>query len=345
MFAQLIVNGKNYGVKPFIVQLRDKKTFDPLPGISIGDCGPKMGRNGIDNGWIQFTFVRIPRSHLLMKYTKVSREGKVTEPPIAQLSYGALIQGRVSMIRESADISKKALTIAARYSCIRKQFSSNPGGQETQIINYLTHQNRLFPVLVSAMAMHFGAVEMYRIYDDLMAKLESTSPGDKSMSDAVESLKETHATSAGLKAYCTWYAIEAIEQCRQCCGGHGYSSYAGFSSMYNDYAVQCSWEGDNTVLSLQTGRYLLMCYKNVKEGKIVAKGVRYLKDSINRPRKLESEEVFTLDSMSEAFDLVRCQTVISLGCKFESLRQQENMSEDKAYERCCMFRYVANIVY
>ncbi len=28
------------------------------------------GRNGTDNGWIQFTHVRIPRSHMLMKYTK-----------------------------------------------------------------------------------------------------------------------------------------------------------------------------------------------------------------------------------------------------------------------------------
>lgn len=33
-----------------------------------------------------------------MRYTKVSREGIVNEPPLAQLAYGALIQGRVSMI-------------------------------------------------------------------------------------------------------------------------------------------------------------------------------------------------------------------------------------------------------
>jgi acyl-CoA oxidase len=38
----MIVNGKKYGVKPFVVQLRDPKTFISRPGIVIGDIGAKM---------------------------------------------------------------------------------------------------------------------------------------------------------------------------------------------------------------------------------------------------------------------------------------------------------------
>lgn len=38
----MIIDGKNYGVKPFVVQLRDPETFALLPGINIGDCGAKM---------------------------------------------------------------------------------------------------------------------------------------------------------------------------------------------------------------------------------------------------------------------------------------------------------------
>ncbi len=34
----------------------------------------------VDNGYIQFTYVRVPRAHLLMKHTQVSRDGQVTEP-------------------------------------------------------------------------------------------------------------------------------------------------------------------------------------------------------------------------------------------------------------------------
>ena len=33
-----------------------------------------------DNGYIQFTYVRVPRAHMLMKHTQVSRDGEVTEP-------------------------------------------------------------------------------------------------------------------------------------------------------------------------------------------------------------------------------------------------------------------------
>jgi hypothetical protein len=39
--------------------------------------------------------------------------------------------------------------------------------------------------------------------------------------EVLESLKETHATSAGLKAFSTWWALETIDKCRQACGGHG----------------------------------------------------------------------------------------------------------------------------
>lgn len=53
VYANLIVRGKSHGVKTFIVQLRDPDDFSLKPGIVIGDCGAKMGRHGIDNGWIQ----------------------------------------------------------------------------------------------------------------------------------------------------------------------------------------------------------------------------------------------------------------------------------------------------
>ncbi|RKP16103.1 acyl-CoA dehydrogenase NM domain-like protein, partial [Rozella allomycis CSF55] len=253
VFARMIVKGKCYGVKSFIVPLRDPSDFSLLPGISIGDLGPKMGRNAIDNGWIRFTHVRIPRSNMLMKHTKVSREGVVTEPPLQQLAYGALILGRVTMIMDSADIAKKALTIAIRYSAIRRQFALQPGEIEKKILDYATHQYRLMPLLATTFAMNFAGLEVTKIYDSLVAKLDSIKPSDPKIGKVLDSLKETHATAAGLKAFCTWTTLNIIEQSRQALGGHGYSSYAGLASLYQDFAVQCTWEGDNTVLTLQLG--------------------------------------------------------------------------------------------
>lgn len=119
---------------------------------------------------------------MLMKHTKVLADGSVKEPPLAQLTYGALIQGRVQMVMgacvpflplfslffsfsgvprlaiDSANVSKLALTIAIRYGTVRRQFSHKEGEPEKQIINYASHQFRLMPLLALSYAMHFGGV-------------------------------------------------------------------------------------------------------------------------------------------------------------------------------------------
>ena len=43
VFARLIIDGKDYGVQPFIVELRDVDTWKLRPGVSTGDLGPKFG--------------------------------------------------------------------------------------------------------------------------------------------------------------------------------------------------------------------------------------------------------------------------------------------------------------
>lgn len=126
--------------------MRDPKTFNSLPGITIGDIGKKMGRDGIDNGYIQFTNVRIPRAYMLQKHTQVTREGEVHEPPLAQLTYGALLQGRTAMVEDAGNISKKALTIALRYAAVRRQFKV--GDNEVGLWNTslaCTAERALFP--------------------------------------------------------------------------------------------------------------------------------------------------------------------------------------------------------
>lgn len=201
IFARMLIDGKDYGPQPFVVPLRNLDDYSTLPGVTIGDCGAKMGRNGIDNGWMQFTHVRIPRANLLMRYTKVTREGSVTLSPLQQLSFGALVYARTMMIKENADFSKKALVIALRYGAIRRQFAPDKGQPETRLIEYRTHQHRLIPLLATVYAMHFAAMETYRVYEELIEVLGVAKPGDAKMAEAVEALKECHGTSAGVKAH------------------------------------------------------------------------------------------------------------------------------------------------
>jgi acyl-CoA oxidase len=46
-----------------------------MPGIEVGDMGPKIGYEGKDNGYLIFDKVSIPRTNLLSRYTKVDKQG------------------------------------------------------------------------------------------------------------------------------------------------------------------------------------------------------------------------------------------------------------------------------
>jgi acyl-CoA oxidase len=335
VFAQLIVKGKNHGVKSFVVPLRDPKDFSLKIGVTIGDCGKKMGRDGIDNGYIQFSHVRIPRSYLLMKYTKVDSEGNVTKPPLDQVGYGALMNGRVSMVRDGAIFAFKALTIALRYAAVRRQFSSSPGQPETKLLDYPIHQHRLIPLLAKAFALRFTANEVKAIYENLLEVIDQAK-SPESLKAAMNVMKEAHATSAGLKAFSTWECLDIIERCRQACGGHGYSSYTGLANMYQDFAVQCTWEGDNTILTLQLGRYLIQSYLNRNKGDLPP-GIQYL-NLLSSPEKMKStcksnsvDDLINLNTLVQAWDLACASCARDAGEAYQNAVKQ-GQTPEQAFE-------------
>lgn len=67
--ANLIIKEKNYGIHLFLVQIRNTQTHDLMPGVTVSDCGDKMGLNGVDNGTIFFRNVCVPLDSLLDKIT------------------------------------------------------------------------------------------------------------------------------------------------------------------------------------------------------------------------------------------------------------------------------------
>ena len=48
---------------------------------------------------------------------------------------------------------------------------------------------------------------------------------------------DLHATTAGMKTWLGWWGVDALEDCRRCLGGHGYSSYNTVAGIISDYAV------------------------------------------------------------------------------------------------------------
>ena len=67
------------------VPIRSLDDHAVLPGIRAGDCGAKFGRNGLDNGFLQFDHVKVPRTAMLCKYAKVDEAGNYTQRGRKQL--------------------------------------------------------------------------------------------------------------------------------------------------------------------------------------------------------------------------------------------------------------------
>ncbi|WFD31990.1 acyl-CoA oxidase [Malassezia sp. CBS 17886] len=343
VFARLKVKGKDYGTKTFIVPLRDPETFLLLPGINVGDIGRKMGRDGIDNGYIQFTYVRIPRAYMLMRYTQVTRDGQVFEPPLQQLTYGALLGGRASMVNDSGNVAKKALTIGIRYAAVRRQFKSNENNKlETQILDYPIHQRRLLPLLAQAVAFGFTSQELNVMLRETTAALDALEPGDPKLDDVINLLKSTHASSSGLKAFCTWATLNTIEVCRQSCGGHGYSAYTGLASLGQDFAVHCTWEGDNTILALQAGRSLIAAYQDAQQGKKQGEALNYLNDldRVLNSKCASIEALDSFDTIEAGWQCTAARFVKIAADEYERYVQQ-GLTREEAYEQCSQVRFVA----
>ncbi|KAK8441894.1 fatty-acyl coenzyme A oxidase [Candidozyma auris] len=283
VYARLIVDGKDYGVKTFVVPLRDAD-HNLMPGVTVGDIGAKMGRDGIDNGWIQFSSVRIPRFFMLQKFCQVSREGKVNLPPLEQLAYSALLGGRVSMVMDSFRWTARFATIALRFAIGRRQFksASQADGTETQLLNYPLHQRRLIPFLAQAYVFSAGAWKLEHTIKSTLDTLDAAvAAGDMGkIMKSVNDMKSLFIDSAALKSTSTWLCADAIDQCRQACGGLGYSSYNGFGKGYADWVVQCTWEGDNSILAMSVGKPLIRAAVEVlKTGKKQKGSVAFLNEA------------------------------------------------------------------
>jgi acyl-CoA oxidase len=248
VFAKLMIDDVDYGVNAFVVPLRDEKG-KTLPGIRIEDCGRKMGLNGVDNGKIWFDQVQIPLENMLDRYASIDENGEFQSPITSDnrrffTMLSTLVGGRIGIPRSGISAAKSGLTIAIRYGDGRKQFGPQ-FGSELPILNYRTHQRRLMPLLATTYGCHFA---LQHLTDRYMTRTE-------------DDMQEIEAMAAGLKAFATWHTTQALQECREACGGKGYLSENRIERLKNDTDVYTTFEGDNTVLMQLVAKSRLADFK------------------------------------------------------------------------------------
>ncbi|KAF6098415.1 acyl-CoA oxidase 2 [Phyllostomus discolor] len=250
--AQLICSGTRRGMHAFIVPIRSLQDHTPLPGITVGDIGPKMNFEHADNGFLRLDHVRIPRENMLNRFAKVLPDGTYVKLGTAQSNYLTMVVSRVELLlSEIIPLLKKACVIAIRYSVIRRQSQLRPSDPEAKVLDYQTQQQKLFPQLATAYAFHFVASSLLDFFQRSYSAIL-----DRDFSH----LPELHALSSGIKAMISDFCTQGAELCRRACGGHGYSQLSGLPSLVTRVTASCTYEGENTVLYLQAARFLVKSY-------------------------------------------------------------------------------------
>ena len=66
-----------------------------IPGVRVGDLGPKMGFNGKDNGWMTLKDVRIPRDQMFQRFLQIDRDGSVSIVGDLRVLYSSMLKLRI----------------------------------------------------------------------------------------------------------------------------------------------------------------------------------------------------------------------------------------------------------
>ncbi|MCU1479230.1 MAG: acyl-CoA dehydrogenase [Subtercola sp.] len=254
VFAQLVTKGVNHGVHAFYVPLRDADgSF--LPGIGGEDDGLKGGLNGIDNGRLHFSDVRVPRVNLLNRYGDVSAEGEYTSSIASPgrrffTMLGTLVQGRVSLDGASTAAAKVALQIAVTYGSQRRQFTAGSDTNEEVLLDYQKHQSRLIPLIATTYASAFA-------HEVLLTKFDAVFSGAH---DTDADRQDLETLAAAFKPLSTWHGLDTLQEAREACGGAGFLAENRFTSLRADLDVYATFEGDNHVLLQLVAKRLLTDY-------------------------------------------------------------------------------------
>lgn len=129
-----------------------------------------------------------------------------------------------------------------------------------------------------------------------------------------------------LKAVTTADAAQGVETCRLACGGHGYMASSNFSISYGMVTAASTYEGENTVLLLQTSRYLMKAWNAAITGQSLTPTVAYL-SMVKRIKHLRFER--TIPGIIEAFQYTAGK-MIQIAYDNIERRKKTGMTQEEA---------------
>ena len=157
-----------------------------------------------------------------------------------RVMYATMMETRTTIINASFLPLILCLSVAIRYSVVRRQFkNSSKSKEEVKLLDYQTQQMKLFPYLARALAQKFGADFLNSQYREMISQIDK---GNFKLLDLV------HHYSCGMKSLYTQTSFDGLLTIRQSIGGAGFSAWSTIPRVIDDYSPNPTFEGDNTVM-------------------------------------------------------------------------------------------------
>ncbi|XP_068627061.1 acyl-coenzyme A oxidase 1-like [Battus philenor] len=327
VMARLYIKDKSYGIHPFLVQIRDEETHMPLPGIKLGEIGAKLGYNTVNNGFLGFENHRIPRDRMLMKNAQVLKDGTFVGGSNSKLTYGTMVFVRVLIVNNMANLLSKAVTIAVRYSAVRRQSQLKPNEPEPQILDFVTQQHKLLIAIATCHAFFINAMWLWEVYFGVTKQLAKGN---------LENLPELHALACCMKPLTTMDSMYLVEKCRLACGGHGYMLSSNLPQTYGLVTAASTYEGENTVLLLQAARSLVKAWRLLAKGQKLKGSMAYLAD--NTTLKTWDGSV---SGIIKSFQVVAIRKLSGVVANLDEL-QNSGLSPEEAWNKASVYLTVVS---
>eukprot|EP01128_Nolandella_sp_AFSM9_P005124 TRINITY_DN2432_c0_g2_i1.p1 TRINITY_DN2432_c0_g2~~TRINITY_DN2432_c0_g2_i1.p1 ORF type:complete len:491 (-),score=115.74 TRINITY_DN2432_c0_g2_i1:96-1496(-) len=238
--ADLVMpDGTHKGPHAFLIDMRNIKG-ELLAGITTEDMGEKTMGNDLDNAWIKFTNVVVPKSTLLNRYCDVDGDRYVKKGSVRPFEVigQRLFSGRIAVAQGALEFSRGLFENTKAYTDAKACWA--PRGQRPALSN--------LPQLKSLYAEHAEKQAQCDLYASNVEKALCAVLRERKVPDV-----NLQLAIAVAKVYCVETVIWLCFRLKQEVGSYALMGDTAFASA--DFMLACKFaEGDSRILQQKMAR-------------------------------------------------------------------------------------------
>jgi acyl-CoA oxidase len=284
VLADLTVGSERVGPHAFLVDMASA-------GISTGDMGVKTTGNDLDNAWIGFNGVRVPRSALLDAHCDVSADGTYARTTEGILPFEMIGQrlytGRVAVAQAALAFRRQVYEVTEAYA--KQKPIPDVAGRKGRVLADIPQLRALF----ADAAKRADALEAFvgTCEDRLAPLLKTGAVPDADLALAIATAKVRAVEDS----------IDACWQLKQEVGSYALMGDSGFKHL--DFLNCCKFaEGDSRVLAQKMARDYMRVF--AKKGDDGTAASRLAADLAKALAPAAGDKVATAELWDENFEKI-----------------------------------------